>query len=179
MAFTRSTTNLPDRFMQVVLPRVHRSTQGIQVAMTEVQTLNSAAMRLSLDARAECLLVVRQALEGAARAHGISGQLLDDLKLAATEASSNVVKYAYPNGDGKLWVEFDADERRVCVAVCDSGFWREPPEQVDPVQSGMGIPLIEAVTDSCKIDSDGEGTRVVMTFDRINREATEVLDRDV
>lgn len=147
--------------------------------MTEVQTLNKAAMRICLDARAECLLVVRQAIEGAATAHGIGGQLLDDLKLAATEASSNVVKYAYPNGDGKLWVEFDVDEREVRLAVCDTGEWREPAQPVDPEQSGMGIPLMEAVADSATLDTDGDGTRVVMAFNRINREAVEEADGDV
>lgn len=137
--------------------------------MTEVQTLSKAAIRICLDARPECLLVVRQAIEGAARAHGIDGQLLDDLKLAVTEAGSNVVKYAYPDSDGKLWVEFDANEREIRIAVCDTGEWREPAQPIDREQSGMGIPLIEAVADSSTFDSDDDGTRVVMVFDRSNR----------
>lgn len=147
--------------------------------MTEVQTLNKAAIRICIDARAECLIVVRQAIEGACVAHGIGGQLLDDLKLAATEASSNVVKYAYPNGDGKLWFEFAADDREVRIAVCDTGEWREPIEPIAPEHSGMGIPLMQAVTDSCEIDSDGDGTRVVMVFERLNREAVEGAIKDV
>lgn len=147
--------------------------------MIEVSTLNNAAMRICLDARAECLLVVRQAIEGAAYAHGVRGQLLDDLKLAATEASSNVVKYAYPNGDGKLWIEFAADAEEVCLAICDSGSWREPEQPLDPEKSGMGIPLMEAVADSCEIDTNGTGTQVVMRFNRSNRESLEGLTTDV
>lgn len=139
--------------------------------MTEVQTLTKAALRLRLDAKAECLIVVRQAIEGAARAHSIDGQLLNDLKLAATEACSNVVKYAYPDGDGKLWVEFNTDETEVSLAVCDTGVWQEPAADGDLEQSGMGIPLIEAVTTSCEVEHDESGTRVVMVFDRSNSDA--------
>ncbi len=142
--------------------------------MNEVQTLTKAALRLRLDATAECLIVVRQAIEGAAQAHNIEGQLLNDLKLAATEACSNVVKYAYGDGHGKLWVEFDADPREVRLAVCDAGAWREPSSSEDIEHSGMGIPLIEAVTSSCEIDHDASGTRVVMAFDRTAQPPAEV-----
>lgn len=146
--------------------------------MTEVQTLSKAAIRICLDARAECLLVLRQAIEGAARAHGVDGRLLDDLKLAVTEAGSNVVKYAYPDSEGKLWVEFEADDDEIRIAVRDTGRWRESSGPVDPEQSGMGIPLIEAVADDTQIESDGAGTRVTMVFERRNRATVEAENRD-
>lgn len=158
--------------------QLHRSTLGTEIAMNEVQTLTKAALRLRLDATAECLLVVRQAIEGAAKAQNIDGQLLDDLKLAATEACSNVVKYAYPESAGKLWVEFDADSREARLAVCDSGTWREPSPSGNIEQSGMGLPLIEAITSKCEIDHDESGTRVVMTFERTAQSPADVPTDD-
>ena len=65
---------------------------------------NASAIRLRLIALPENVMLVRQALDGAARELGASHELIEDLKLAVTEACSNVVKYAYRGAPGNLEV---------------------------------------------------------------------------
>ena len=65
---------------------------------------DASAVRLRLVALPENVMLVRQALDGAARELGASTEVIDDLKLAVTEACSNVVKYAYRESPGDLEV---------------------------------------------------------------------------
>ena len=53
------------------------------------------ALQLSLEARPENVAVVRQVLGGAAAALGMEGRAVDDLRLALSEACTNVVVHAY------------------------------------------------------------------------------------
>jgi two-component sensor histidine kinase len=60
-------------------------------------------MELTLPARAESLAIVREALRALGGVLGIDGQTLADISLAVTEACTNVVVHAYPQGsDGPL-----------------------------------------------------------------------------
>lgn len=52
-------------------------------------------MELALGARAENIAIVRHALGGLGEVYGISDEKLSDIRLAVTEACSNVVVHAY------------------------------------------------------------------------------------
>jgi serine/threonine-protein kinase RsbW len=52
-------------------------------------------MELALPARAENIAIVRHALGGLGDVYGISNEKLSDIRLAVTEACSNVVVHAY------------------------------------------------------------------------------------
>lgn len=52
-------------------------------------------MELTLGARAENIAIVRHALGGLGEVYGISDEKLSDIRLAVTEACSNVVVHAY------------------------------------------------------------------------------------
>src|SRR3954471_2524399 len=107
--------------------------------------LTDSAIRLRLIAVPENVMLVRQALEGVARELGASTDVIDDLKLAVTEACSNVVKYAYRGSPGELEVSLDPAEDGFSVYVRDDGSWLDRPEG-DGAAGGLGIPLMEAVT---------------------------------
>lgn len=107
-------------------------------------------------------MLVRQALDGAAREIGASSDVIDDLKLAVTEACSNVVKYAYREQVGELEVCFDPVEGGFSVHVQDSGSWLSRDD--DSAAGGLGIPLMEAVTRDFEINSNGHGTTVRLEF---------------
>jgi anti-sigma regulatory factor (Ser/Thr protein kinase) len=124
----------------------------------------AAAVALQLDARPANVLLVRQAVEGAAREFGAGDALLDDIKLAVSEACSNVVKYAYEGDPGPLRVEMSAEDTKLRVTVRDFGKWLQPTEPPAEEPSGMGIPLIESVTLSHLIQQHADGTEVLMVF---------------
>src|SRR3954449_10362814 len=76
---------------------------------------------LTLPARAENVAVVRHAIGGLGEAIDISDQVLSDVKLAVTEACTNAVVHAYPDGEGPLQVSAYVSEERLMLVVCDEG----------------------------------------------------------
>jgi len=129
-------------------------------------------VRLSMPARAEGVGVVRQALAGLADALAIDPGVLSDMKMAVTEACTNVVVHAYagpsaPGDDdaeaGLLAVDLRADESALTVAVRDEGSGMESPGGKPAL--GLGLPLIAALSDEFEIgDVQGGGTEVRMRF---------------
>ena len=67
-------------------------------------------VRLTMPARAEGVGVVRQALAGMADALAFNAAVVADMKMAVTEACTNVVVHAYEGEEGTLEVEMLADE---------------------------------------------------------------------
>ena len=77
---------------------------------------------LSLPARAENVAVVRHAFGGLGDVLELPEQTLSDIKLAVTEACTNVVVHAYPDrDDGPLGVQATLDERTLTIVVTDEG----------------------------------------------------------
>lgn len=143
--------------------------------ITEAQGVPVAsALRLRLDAVPENVMLVRQALDGAARELGADTAVVEDLKLAVTEACSNVVKYAYRDSPGNLDVSLDPVDSGFTVSVHDGGTWLARSEDEDAA-GGLGIPLMEAVTRDFEIASDDRGTTVRLEF-ALERHSAERAD---
>lgn len=141
------------------------------------RALTANAVRLRLVALPENVMLVRQALDGAARELGASSEVIDDLKLAVTEACSNVVKYAYRENVGELDVSLDPAEDGFTVFIQDSGTWLDPTAG-EGEAGGLGIPLMEAVTRDFELDSNGQGTTVRLEFALTRPEPGEGADSD-
>jgi serine/threonine-protein kinase RsbW len=125
-------------------------------------------VRLSMPARPEGVAVVRQALAGMADALGVDAAVLADMKMALSEACTNVVVHAYEGADGILEVELSADESSLRIRVRDHGRGIQPQVTVerDVPALGLGLPLIAALSDSFEIQGDaGSGTEIRMKFD--------------
>ena len=121
---------------------------------------------LTMPARPEGVAVVRQALAGMADALDFEPSVLADMKMAVTEACTNVVVHAYEEKAGVLEVEMLADESGVTIVVRDHGAGIQPrPARSEPPALGLGLPLIAALSDSFELrGSAGQGTEVRMTF---------------
>src|SRR3712207_651856 len=78
-------------------------------------------LELTLPARAENVAVVRHAFGGLGDVLAMPEQTLADVKLAVTEACTNVVVHAYPDGDGPMEVAAGVRDGRLTVAVRDEG----------------------------------------------------------
>jgi serine/threonine-protein kinase RsbW len=121
---------------------------------------------LTMPARPEGVGVVRQALAGMADALDFDASVLADMKMAVTEACTNVVVHAYEEDAGVLEVEMLADEAGLTIVVRDHGTGIQPrPARLEPPALGLGLPLIAALSDSFELrGSAGHGTEVRMTF---------------
>jgi serine/threonine-protein kinase RsbW len=122
--------------------------------------------RLALPAKAENVLVVRQAVAGLAEALGLSPGRVADLKTVVTEAANNVVLHAYRDEPGPLEVFATPDEDEVVIEIRDYGEGFEPrPNATGDASLGLGLPLIASLSDSFQISGGaGEGTRTTVRF---------------
>ncbi len=120
-------------------------------------------LQMKLPAKAENVAVIRHALSGMAEQIGMDEAGLADLKTVVTEACTNVVVHAYPNGDGPLLVEADPDEEGLTVTVRDSGSGISPEADSDRASLKLGLSLIAALSSSFSISGGlDRGTEVMM-----------------
>jgi serine/threonine-protein kinase RsbW len=127
-------------------------------------------VRLTLPARPENIAVVRHVLAALAEALDLPTQVVDDLRLAVTEACTNVVRHAYQDGEGpiEVIVHPDAATDAIVVTVADRGRGIAPSE--DRAGPGLGLPLIASLADDLKIEHGPDaGSRVSMFFRRAPR----------
>ena len=122
----------------------------------------------------------RSVNEGFARcaAAGFAAQLdptleeLGDIKTAVSEAVTNAIVHAYPDGLG--WVTLTArlfENGRVCLQIKDKGVGIPDVEKaMEPLyttggeeRSGLGFSVMESFTDRLRVRSaPGKGTTVTM-----------------
>jgi anti-sigma regulatory factor (Ser/Thr protein kinase) len=121
-------------------------------------------LELKLPARAENVAVVRHAFGGLAEVVDLDEQTLADIKLAITEACTNVVMHAYEDGQqGCLEVDATLGEHSLTVVIRDSGRGIVP--RPDSPGLGLGLPLIATLTESLELGRDDiDHTEVRMTF---------------
>jgi len=122
---------------------------------------------LTLPARAENVAVVRHAFGGLGDVMDVADQTLSDIKLAVTEACTNVVVHAYPGrDDGPLGVTATVDEGSLTVVVRDHGRGIVP--RPDSPGLGLGLPLIATLAESLELGTGpDEETEVRMTFELV------------
>ena len=123
------------------------------------------SIELSLPARPENIAVVRHVLGAVGACLRLDAELVEDMRLAVTEACTNVVRHAYEDGRGPIELFITSDEDDVRVVVADRGRGIGPsPDTRGP---GLGLPLIAAIADSLQIDQvAGAGSRITMAFAR-------------
>ncbi len=83
-------------------------------------------VRLRVPARAEYVALARLALTGLADIVALPDELLADLKLALTEAVSNSVRHAYPDGSGSVSIAYELTGETLAVEVSDDGTGSDP-----------------------------------------------------
>ena len=125
------------------------------------------SVRLTFPARAEYLILARLALAGFARATPIDDEVLADLKLAVTEACGNVVRHAYPDGEGPVSVTIRETAGIVEIRVEDEGVGLDDGAGADADagstgESGMGLSIISAIADELSVQPAGPGGGTVL-----------------
>lgn len=122
-------------------------------------------LQLSLPARAENVIVVRQAVAGLGEAFGLADQRVDDLKTVVTEACNNVVVHAYEGEGGPLEVSARANADQIEVTIADRGQGFHPRADAGEGSLGIGLPLIASLADGFEISGQaGRGTTTTVRF---------------
>jgi anti-sigma regulatory factor (Ser/Thr protein kinase) len=126
-------------------------------------------VRLTLPARPENVAVVRHVLGAFAEALQLPDPVIEDMRLAVTEACTNVVRHAYADGEpGPVEILIRPVGDTLQVIVSDEGRGLGPSE--DSSGPGLGLPLIAALTDELEIGPAGNaGARLRMSFLRESR----------
>lgn len=98
---------------------------------------------------------------------------LSDFKTAVSEAVTNAIIHAYPEGRGEIRLTLERKKNEVTVHIRDFGVGiadikksMEPlyTTREDQERSGMGFTFMEAFTDHVEVESEpGRGTCVSMT----------------
>src|SRR4029078_8745083 len=92
------------------------------VQMTERHETPRTDVKLTLPARPENVAVVRHVLGACAESMRLPDELIEDLRLAVTEACTNVVRHAYPEGvPGVVEISVEPEPEEVRVVVADYG----------------------------------------------------------
>jgi serine/threonine-protein kinase RsbW len=113
---------------------------------------------------AESIPHARSAITQFALRSGITGEPLEDVRLALTEAATNVVKHAYPElGTGVFYVTAAVAAEELWVLVSDDGCGYRASSQVPGL--GWGLTLIAKLSQEYVITERGTGgTEVRMRF---------------
>ena len=127
-------------------------------------------VRLSFPAKPDYLLLARLALAGLARTLPAADDVVADLKLAVTEACGNVVRHAYGDDPGDVFVSYIVRDGALEILVEDHGKGLEGTDastaaMAAPADGGMGMAIIRTIVDELSIDAgaDGRGTVIRMT----------------
>lgn len=128
---------------------------------------DARVVRLTIPARPEYITLGRLALTGISRLRPLSEEVLADLKLALTEATSNSVRHAYADGSaGVVDIVYELHDDRLVIEVTDDGAGFDPSEADGPPETlsegGLGIAIIRAIADDVEIgpQADGRGSRL-------------------
>ena len=142
------------------------STAQAQLRSLEVIERTDTDVKLTLPARPENVSVIRHVLGAFAEALRLPDEHVEDLRLAVTEACTNVVRHAYPpEVAGPVEISIRPEEDFVSVVVADRG--RGIGTSSDTSGPGLGLPLIAAIADEVELQPvPGGGSRVAMTFAR-------------
>jgi serine/threonine-protein kinase RsbW len=122
-------------------------------------------VRLDLANLPENVSLVRELLAGVAEAVPLEDGQLDDIKTVVSEAANNVVLHAYDGDEGPLEVEVYIDDGALAIVVRDHGQGIRPRAPSDEPVTGIGLSVIQALTDRAEFRSaTGGGTEVRMEF---------------
>ena len=126
-------------------------------------------LKLCLPGKPEYVGTVRMAIAHVAAHTGFDIEAIDDIKVAVSEACTNIIRHSHTHVDFTYDVIIEREEGSLVITVRDSGAGFDTEGYVEPVPgetrgSGMGIFILRALMDEVDIQSEiGVGTNIRMT----------------
>jgi serine/threonine-protein kinase RsbW len=164
------------RRLEGMSPAFSRRARASGVQTSRVMSRDDSLSE-SYPAVANSVPTARNAVVAFAAAAGLASQRLDGLRLAVSEALSNVVVHAYPDVPGEIHLAASVAGGELWVSIADDGAGLSP--RVLGPGLGLGLGLIAHETDELKIAKRaGGGTELQLRFKlRATRPAAELQSR--
>lgn len=121
-------------------------------------------VELAMPADPDSVALARQMVRGIVDRLGWSDEARTDISIAFTEACTNAVLHAYPDGGGEYEVHAWAEPELLVVVVRDHGRGISPRVPSPSAGLGLGMPLMLAIADEVTINSEHGVTEVKMSF---------------
>jgi len=133
--------------------------------MSEREDATPPVVRLAMPALPANVALVRQALAGLTDELGVEPARAADMKIALTEACTNVVVHAYGDDPGPLEVTIEVEHGRLVMSVRDRGSGLHPlPGRDEGSPLGFGLALIASLSDELGLVGGRHGTEVRIAF---------------
>ncbi len=134
-------------------------------------------IEIRIPAKPQYVSVIRLTVSGLASRVGFSYDEIEDMKIAVSEAVTNVVQHAYGiHEDGEIVIGFALYADKIEVMVSDYGHsfnFEEIKSQIGPYQEdesvemlregGLGLYLMETLMDEVRVNNNEGGVTVFMT----------------
>ncbi|MFA6000737.1 MAG: ATP-binding protein [Thermoleophilia bacterium] len=123
---------------------------------------NEKVLHLVVPARAEYLSLVRLVVAAVAKEAGFTEESVADIKVALSEASTNVVRHAYhDDGKTKEIIEITCYEYpgSMVLEVIDHGCGMPLPP---PPSEGLGFGIMGSLMDNVDVETGKTGTTVLL-----------------
>lgn len=115
----------------------------------------------------------RRALTRFAVQAGASAELVVSVRLAVSEALTNVVMHAYPDSEGSVQITAAVACGELCVLVADDGCGIQP--HVSRGGLGVGLTLIASLCDELQIVKRSSGGTGLWLWFKLRREAPRLV----
>lgn len=112
----------------------------------------------------------RRALTRFAAEAGASRRQLEAVRLAVSEALTNVVEHAYPDGEGSVQITAAIACGEICVLIADDGCGIHP--HVPRGGLGLGLTLIASLCDELQIVKRSSGGTGLWLWFKLKTEAS-------
>ncbi len=144
----------------------HNGKLGRHMVDRPLAETGSNASRHTLPAIPSSVPTIRHELDRVLGSLRFTPRRAADLKLAVTEACTNAVQHAYPDGSppAEMVISFEASAEALIVSVLDAGRGIDGPSPQSGL--GLGLPIIAALADTVTIEKLRPGTEIRMTFQR-------------
>lgn len=124
-------------------------------------------LRLQLPGKPQYVSTVRMVIASLANSAGFDVEAIEDMKVAVSEACTNVVCHG-TSGEDLYEVSCEINDDQFCVSVQDQGegvdmnTYQEPNLDC-PKEGGLGLFIIQTLMDEVEITSEpGKGTKIRM-----------------
>lgn len=128
------------------------------------ERLVKLSLALCLPQDAGTVAVARQVAAGALRAFGADHEVVEELRLALSEACTNVVEHSRADDEYEVRIEIDDNSCEIRVIDAGRGFDYAALEEAAPGSlspRGRGLAIMRAVVDAVDFESaPEEGTMV-------------------
>lgn len=125
-------------------------------------------IKLMVPCKPEYVSTIRLAVSSLANNVGFDIEAIEDIKVAVSEACSNIVAHSSIKEDMLYEIDCTVGDGRIELSVIDNGTgfdlkeYSEPDLDI-PSESGLGVFLIRVLMDDVTIETEeGAGTRIKM-----------------